>query len=149
MVFPGWWEQQGDDCRYENSGFCVSMLGLLLDVSAQVLEDSILGLCVEGNFWILASHHQGASALGISEFKMPSCSHLLRCDHSVAHLGMKFWFIMHAVVSFCLGILILASNITDWFHLNNLSYSQKFGALGTCIKPVFSHIQYVNHYQLY
>jgi len=33
MVFPGWWEQQGDDCRYENSGFCVSMLGLL-DVSA-------------------------------------------------------------------------------------------------------------------
>jgi len=31
----------------------VSMLGLLLDGSAQVLGDSILGLCVEGNFWLL------------------------------------------------------------------------------------------------
>ena len=31
----------------------VSMLGLLLDCSAQVLGDSVLGLCVEGNFWLL------------------------------------------------------------------------------------------------
>lgn len=49
----------------------VSMLGLLLDASAQVLGDSILGLCVEGNFWLLYIHHQGASALGSSASKMP------------------------------------------------------------------------------
>jgi hypothetical protein len=55
----------------------VIMLGLLLDGSAKVLGDCILGLCVEGNFWILDDNHQGASALGISAFKMPPCFHLL------------------------------------------------------------------------
>jgi hypothetical protein len=50
--------------------------------------------------------------------------------------GMKFWFVMHAVVYFCQGVLIFASNTTD---LNNLDYSQNFGALEICIKPVVSH----------
>lgn len=91
----------------------VSMIGLLLDCSALILGDSILGLCVEGNFWILVNHHQGAFALGISAFKMPLCSHMLECAHSVAQLGMKFWFVMHIVMCFCLGVPLFASNMTD------------------------------------
>jgi len=47
------------------------MLGLLLNASAHFLGDSILGLCVEGSFWLLDNHHQGASALGSSASKMP------------------------------------------------------------------------------
>jgi hypothetical protein len=110
------------------------MLGLLLDGSAKVFGDSILGLCVEGNFWILDSHHQGASVLGISAFEMSSCFHLFNV-HSITQLGIKFWFIMHAVLSFGLGVLIFVNNMTGWFHLNNLHYSQNFGDLETCIKP--------------
>jgi hypothetical protein len=117
----------------------VSMLGLL-GGSAKVFGDSILGLRIEGNFWILDSHHEEASVLGISVFEIPSCFHLLECAYSVAQLGMKFWFVMHAVLSFCLGVLIFANNTTYWFHLNNLHYSQNFGALEICIKPVVSHI---------
>jgi hypothetical protein len=90
----------------------VSMLGLLLDCNASVLGESILGLCVEGNFWILVNHHQGAAALRISAFEMPSCYHLLKSAHSVAQLGMKFWFVMPAVVSFFLGVPLFASNTT-------------------------------------